>query len=389
MTELKRIAILTGGGDVPGLNAAIKAVAQRCHQDGVELVGIRRGWQGMVDLEPDGDARDAEILVPLTAQRVRTIDRTGGTMLHSSRTNPAKMKEKVLPPGFDKDAHQPNPNGTWDVSDRVMKTLARLGVDALTVIGGDDTLSYAARLDSLGWPTVGIPKTMDNDVSGTEYCIGFSTAVTRSVDMITQLRTPAGSHERIAIVELFGRNSGQTALRIGYLSGADRTLICEVPFDVDRVCEYAMADQDASPSGYSMIVVSEGAHPIGGEVIQSGEPDAYGHRKLGGVGVWLAEEIRHRTGRETLNQHLGYLMRAGSPDSLDRIVAMNFGHFAYELLRKGRHGNMTALVGGCYVATPLAAVNAGARPVDVETYYDAEKYLPRMQRVEGQPMFLS
>lgn len=389
MTKLKRIAILTGGGDVPGLNAAIKAVAQRCHADGVELIGIRRGWQGMVDLEPDGDGRDSEILVQLDVDRVRTIDRTGGTILHSSRTNPAKMKEKVLPEGFDKNTHQPNPNGSWDVSDRVMASLDRLGVDALTVIGGDDTLSYAAKLDSLGWPTVGIPKTMDNDVSGTEYCIGFSTAVTRSVDMITQLRTPAGSHERIAIVELFGRNSGQTALRIGYLAGVDRTLICEVPFDVDKVCRFAMADQDASPSDYCMIVVSEGAHPVDGEIIQSGEPDAYGHRKLGGVGVWLSEQIRQRTGRETLSQHLGYLMRAGSPDSLDRIVAMNFGHLAYELLRKGRHGNMTALVGGRYVATPLAAVNAGARPVDVEAYYDAENYLPRTQRIEGQPMFLS
>ncbi len=389
MIELKRIAILTGGGDVPGLNAAIKAVARRCHEDGVELVGIRRGWQGMVDLEPGSDDRDDEILVKLTPERVRTIDRTGGTILHSSRTNPAKMTEAVLPEGFDKGSHAPGPKGTWDVSDRILGTLERLGLDALTVIGGDDTLSYAAQLDSLGWPTVGIPKTMDNDVSGTEYCLGFSTAITRSVDMITQLRTPAGSHERIAVIELFGRNSGQTALRIGYLSGADRTLICEVPFDVDKLCGFAVADQDASPSDYCIIVVSEGAHPKGGEIIESGEPDAYGHRKLGGVGVWLSEQIRQRTGRETLNQHLGYLMRAGSPDSLDRIVAMNFGHLAYDLLRKGRHGNMTALVGGRYVATPLAAVNAGARPVDVETFYDSENYLPRIQRIEDQPMFLS
>jgi 6-phosphofructokinase 1 len=343
----------------------------------------------VVDLDPDGDGRDAEILLPLTADRVRTIDRTGGTILHSSRTNPARMKEKVLPEGFDKEGHAPSPKGTWDVSDRVLKTLHRLQLDALVVIGGDDTLSYAARLDALDFPTVGIPKTMDNDVSGTEYCIGFSTAITRSVDMITQLRTPAGSHERIAVIELFGRNSGQTALRIGYLSGADRTLICEVPFDVDRICRFAAADQDANPSHYSVIVVSEGAYPAGGEVMESGEPDAYGHRKLGGVGEWLSEQIRHRTGRETLSQRLGYLMRAGSPDSLDRIVAMNFGHLAYELLRKGRHGNMTALVGGRYVATPLAAVNAGARPVDVESYYDAENYLPRTWRIEDQPMFLS
>ncbi len=389
MAKLKRVAILTGGGDVPGLNATIKTVASRCHADGVELVGIRRGWQGMVDLEPDDDSKDQEVLVHLTPDVVRTIDRTGGTMLHSSRTNPAHMSEKVLPPSFDKKKNPPSADGIWDLSPRVLATLERLGIDALTVIGGDDTLSYAARLDSLGWPTVGIPKTMDNDVSGTEYCIGFSTAVTRSVDMITQLRTPAGSHERIAVIELFGRNSGQTALRIGYLAGADRTLICEVPFDVDRVCEFAMADQDANPSHYTIIVVSEGAHPIGGRVLETGEPDAYGHRKLGGIGVWLSEEIRRRTGRETLTQALGYLMRAGSPDSLDRIVAMNFGHLAYELLRKGRHGMMTALVGGRYVATPLAAVNAGARPVDVETYYDSEQYQPRTQRVEDQPMFLT
>jgi 6-phosphofructokinase 1 len=389
MGKLQKIAILTGGGDVPGLNAAIKSVAKRCHEDGIELVGIRRGWQGMVELEPDNPDRDAELLVELGPTVVRTIDRSGGTILHSSRTNPAAMREKVLPKSFDRSAHTPKPNGKWDLSDRVLKTLERIGVDAVVVIGGDDTLSYAAHLDSLGWPTVGIPKTMDNDVSGTEYCIGFSTAVTRSVDMITQLRTPAGSHERIAVIELFGRNSGQTALRIGYLAGADRTLICEVPFDVEKVCRFATEDQDRNPSHYSIIVISEGAYPLGGEVLETGEPDAYGHRKLGGVGIWLSEQIRHRTGRETLAQRLGYLMRAGSPDSLDRIVAMNFGNLAYELLRKGRHGNMTALMGGRYVATPLAAVNAGARKVDVESYYDAEQYLPRTLRVEDQPMFLS
>ena len=389
MSKLKRVAILTGGGDVPGLNATIKTVASCCHDDDVELVGIRRGWQGMVDLCPEDDAKDSELLVTLSPDVVRTIDRTGGTILHSSRTNPARMSEKVLPKGFDAKKLAPSAQGTWDLSERVVTTLERLKIDALTVIGGDDTLSYAAHLDQLGVPTVGIPKTMDNDVSGTEYCIGFSTAVTRSVDMITQLRTPAGSHERVAVIELFGRNSGQTALRIGYLAGADRTLICEVPFDVEKVCEFAAADQDANPSYYSIVVVSEGAHPIGGRVLETGEPDAYGHRKLGGIGVWLSEEIRHRTGRETLTQALGYLMRAGSPDSLDRIVAMNFGHLAYELLRKGRHGNMTALVGGRYVATPLAAVNAGARPVDVETYYDADQYRPQTQRVEDQPMFLT
>jgi 6-phosphofructokinase len=389
MGKLQRIAVLTGGGDVPGLNAAIKAMAQRCHEDGVELVGIRRGWQGVVDLEPDSTSRDEELLIDLSEDVVRTIDRSGGTILHSSRTNPAYMKEEVLPPTFDKAKHSPNSEGVWDLSDRILKTLQRIKVDALAVIGGDDTLRYAAHLDAQGFPTVGVPKTMDNDVSGTEYCIGFSTAITRSVDMITQLRTPAGSHERIAVIELFGRNSGQTALRIGALSGADRTLICEVPFDVDRICRFAVEDQDKNPSHYCIIVVSEGAYPIGGQVLETGEPDAYGHRKLGGVGVWLSEQIRRRTARETLSQRLGYLMRAGSPDSLDRVVAMNFGNFAYDLLRKDQHGHMTSLVGGRYVATPLTVVNAGARRVDVENYYDSQRYLPRTQRVEDQPMFLT
>jgi 6-phosphofructokinase len=386
---MKRIGILTGGGDVPGLNACIKTVAMRCADEHVEILGIRKGWQGVVDLDPDNGAADEQALVKLTPNVVRTIDRFGGTMLHSARTNPSKMKEKVLPAGYVLDPAHRDAKGRYDLTARVLRTLERLRFDALVVIGGDDTLSYAARLDLEGFPTVGIPKTMDNDVTGTHYCIGFSTAVTRSVDFITDLRTPAGSHERIAIIELFGRTSGESALLTGYLSGADRVLISEVPFDVEKVVRFAREDQDANPSRYCVIVISEGAHPVGGVVMESGEPDAYGHRKLGGVGEWLSEEIRKRSGRETMVQRLAYLMRAGSPDSLDRIVAINYGNFAFELLRAGRHGVMTAIVDGCYAAVPLQRVTAGPRHVDVESFYDGERYRVKLDRVEGEPMFLA
>jgi 6-phosphofructokinase 1 len=386
---MKRIGILTGGGDVPGLNACIKTVALRCAEHGVELLGIRRGWQGVVDLDPDHPEHFEPVLVKLTPQVVRTIDRYGGTMLHSSRTNPSKMKEKVLPSGYVRDETHRDAKGRYDLTARVLRALGRLELEALVVIGGDDTLSYAARLDVEGFPTVGIPKTMDNDVTGTHYCIGFSTAVTRSVDFITGLRTPAGSHERIAIVELFGRNSGETALLTGYLSGADRVLISEVPFEVDKVARLLAQDQDENPSHYSVLVVSEGAHAVGGKILEAGEPDAYGHRKLGGIGEWISEELRHRTGRETLVQKLGYLMRAGSPDSLDRLVATNYGNLAFQLLNQGRHGVMTAIVDGCYTAVPLQRVAAGPRAVDVENYYDREQYRVRIDRVEGAPMFLA
>jgi 6-phosphofructokinase len=386
---MKRIGILTGGGDVPGLNAVIKTVVQRCVEDRIRVTGILRGWQGIVEVDPDEESSRNAYTVPLRLETVRTVDRTGGTILHSSRTNPGHIKEKALPEGLDAAAFPRDDKGYYDLTARVLENLQRLEIDALVVTGGDDTLGYAARLGREGFPVVGVPKTMDNDVSGTEYCIGFSTAITRSVDMISDLRTPAGSHERIAVIELFGRNSGATALYAGYLSGADRVLISEVDFDLEKVCAMLVADQDESPSRYAVAVISEGAKPIGGAIMERGEPDPYGHRKLGGIGEWLALQIEARSGRQCLNQRLAYLMRSGHPDSVDRMVGINFGHLAYDLLRDGRHSRMTALQRGAYTTVPLSSVEAGSRSVDVEAYYDAHEYRPRVKRIEGLPLFLS
>jgi 6-phosphofructokinase len=383
---MRRLAILTGGGDVPGLNVVIKTVCTRAFGAGVQVLGLRNGWHGIVAVQPDDPDSRARYTLPLDADRVRPVDRFGGTILHSSRTNPGDMREKDFPGHLDPANWEKNEQGRRDVTDLVISNLEALGIDAIVVTGGDDTLSYAARLHAAGFPVIGVPKTMDNDVWGTDYCLGFSTAVTRSVDLINQLRTPAGSHERISIVELFGRNSGATALYTGLLAGADRVLVSEVPFDTERVAELLASDQDTNPSHYSICVVSEGAHPSDGEVMQGGEEDAYGHKKLGGVGAWLAREIRHRTGRETLEQKLAYLMRSGAPDSLDRMVGMVFGTMAFEAILDGQSGLLTAVVDGHYRAVPLAEVREGARPANVGDYYDAESYRPRLRALSGRAL---
>lgn len=386
---MKRIGILTGGGDVPGLNVVIKTVVRHAAERGVEVLGIRNGWHGILAVQPDREESRSRYTLPLGADDVRAIDRFGGTILHSSRTNPGAVREKDVPEGVDPAEGTPDEKGRRDFTPVVQRNLAALGVDALVVTGGDDTLGYAARLHEAGFPVVGVPKTMDNDVVGTEYCLGFSTAVTRSVDLINQLRTPAGSHERIAVIELFGRNSGATALYVGMLSAVDRILVSEVPFDTDRVARMLVEDQDRSPSSYAMCVVSEGAHPEGGEIFQSGKEDAYGHKKLGGIGEWLADEIKSRTGRATLNQKLAYLMRSGSPDSLDRTVGLAYGSMAYELLHEGRSGLMTAVVDARYQAVPLVKVSAGARPANVEDYYDRQSYRAKLTALEGKSLILA
>jgi 6-phosphofructokinase len=386
---MRRIGILTGGGDVPGLNVVIKAVAQRCFAAGQEILGIRKGWQGIVEVDPDSSASREAYTRPLDPLFTRLIDRSGGTILHSSRTNPGEMRDKELPANLDVSAYLPDARGRRDLTPLVLHNLERLGVDALVVTGGDDTLGYAAKLHAAGFPVVGVPKTMDNDVMGTDYCLGFSTAITRSVDMIHDLRTPAGSHERIAVVELFGRSSGATALYVGLLAAADRVLVSEVPFETDRLCRMLVEDQDRNPSNYALAVLSEGAKAIGGTVVESGQEDAFGHRKLGGVGEWLCHEIEAITGRQTLYQRLAYLMRSGKPDSLDRIVGLSFGSFAYDLLHTGRSGYMTAIVDGRYEAVPLAVVGTGARPANVEVYYDRENYRPRLEGIEGRSILLA
>jgi 6-phosphofructokinase len=382
-----RIGILTGGGDVPGLNPCIKAVVTRAQEFGWEALGFRRGWAGPLHVDPQDAASLREHTIVLDANTVHGIDRTGGTILHTSRTNPGKVLAKDLPEAL-KANFDPESGVRIDCTDHVMATLDKLGIGALVAIGGDDTLSYAARLHREGMNVMACPKTMDNDVYGTDFCIGFGTAVSRSVELIDVLRTPTGSHERIAVVELFGRNSGETALISGFLAGADRVLISEVPFNVDRLAELIMADKAANPSNYAVIVVSEGASMIGHEIIEMGEPDPYGHRKLGGIGQVLGEALKQRTGQGIVNQSLAYLMRAGAPAALDRMVATAFGTMAVQLLEAGQTGLMMALRDGNYETVPVDTCVQGEKRVDVGELYDPDGYRPIIRRVHGKPMFL-
>lgn len=379
--------MLTGGGDVPGLNPCMKVMVNRAIEAGHEVVGIRRGWAGLLYYDPNGPEQQPEWVIPLNKNSVRTIDRFGGTFLHTSRTNPSKVKPADVP-NFLQGENAPGDGGTVDCTPHVIKVIERLGIDVLATIGGDDTLSYACRMHREGVPTVGIPKTMDNDVYGTDYCIGFSTAVTRSVEAISDLRTPAGSHERIGVVELFGRNSGESVLISSYLSAADRAVIAEVPFDMERLAELAARDREDNPSKYAMVVISEGATVAGGEIIEHGEADAYGHRKLGGIGQITAERIKELTGINTLYQSLGYLMRGGPPDSLDRMVAMSYANLAIDLILKRDTGRMVSLQSGVYTAVPMDVITRKQKRVDVEELYDTEEYRPKVAHQMGKPMFL-
>ncbi|MEJ2487382.1 MAG: 6-phosphofructokinase, partial [Anaerolineales bacterium] len=327
-----KIGVLTGGGDVPGLNPCIKALVYRAIDEGHQVVGFRRGWWGPLHYNPDDPKSKDLCTINLDKQNTRKIDRTGGTFLHTSRTNPSKVHPDEVPEFLKSQYTESDPSNIMDLTKPVLKNLEHLGIDVLVPIGGDDTLGYGARLFEENFPIVAIPKTMDNDVFGTDYCIGFSTAVTRSVQFIHQLRTSTGSHERIAVIELFGRYSGQTALISGYLAGADRTLIPEVPFDPDHLAELIKKDHQNNPSHYAMLAISEGATFIDGEMIQTGAADAFGHKKLGGIGLLTAEELKSRTGINTLYQQLGYLMRSGAPDSLDLMVAVTFANMAMDLI---------------------------------------------------------
>ncbi len=380
-----RIGILTGGGDVPGLNPCIKAVVTRVHEQGHEVVGIRRGWGGLVGTDLDDPTTVEANLMPLDLNRVRTIDRTGGTVLHSSRTNPGRMPRREVPEFLTPRAEG---DGPFDFTDHVLRVIEAAGIDVLIPIGGDDTLSYGLRMHEEGVPTIAIPKTMDNDVHGTDYCIGFSTAITRGVQFIHNLRTSVGSHERIAVVELFGRYSGETSLITAYLAGVDRALISEVPFDIDRVSELIMADKRSNPSGYAMLTISEGATILGGEMMLSGEADAYGHRKLGGIGELTGALIKERTGEGIINQQVGYLMRSGSPDSLDLMVATNYAVMAADLALDGSTGRMVALRGGTYTSVPISVTGEGVKRVDIDELYDSAAYRPLVRHVRGKPMFL-
>src|SRR6478672_2731734 len=316
-----KIGILTGGGDVPGLNACIKAVVGRATSEGHQVIGIRRGWAGLLDTDPENPLAVQVGTMTLDPATVRTIDRSGGTFLHTSRMNPAKVKP-ANEPAFLRGGR--TDDAPRDHTAHVLRVIERLGISALISIGGDDTLSFGLRLHQEGVPVVAIPKTMDNDVHGTDYCIGFSTAVTRGVEFIHALRTSTGSHERIAVVELFGRYSGETSLITAYLAGVDRAVISEVPFDVERLSRLLVADKRANPSNYAMVTISEGATIAGGEMVLSGTEDAFGHRKLGGIGAATGDLIGRITGEGIVLQQVAYLMRSGSPDSLDLMVATNY-----------------------------------------------------------------
>lgn len=380
-----RIGILTGGGDVPGLNPCIKAVVNRVHEAGHEVIGIRRGWGGLATTNLDDPATIEANFITLTPSVVRTVDRSGGTFLHSSRTNPGKMPTKDVPDFL---LDQAEGDGPHDFTPHALKVLEHMGIDVLIPIGGDDTLSYGLRMHQEGVPTIAIPKTMDNDVHGTDYCIGFSTAITRGVQFIHNLRTSTGSHERIAVVELFGRYSGETSLITAYLAGVDRALISEVPFDIDRLSELLVADKARNPSGYAMCTISEGATIEGGDMMLSGEADAYGHRKLGGIGLRTGELIKERTGHDIVYQQVGYLMRSGSPDSLDLMVATNFAVMAADLALDGSTGRMVALRNGTYSSVPISVTGEGVKRVDIDELYDTANYRPKVRHVRGKPMFL-
>jgi len=383
-----KIGILTGGGDVPGLNPAIKAAVYRATEEGHEMAGIRCGWAGLLNFNPDDPASYNENILHLTKANTRTIDRTGGTYLHTSRTNPAKVKPKEVPE-FLKSSSQPAENEkTVDCTKHILHVLDHLKIEALIVIGGDDTLSYAVRLHKEGFPVVCIPKTMDNDVHGTDYCIGFSTAVTRSVEFIHALRTPTGSHERIAVVELFGRYSGETSLISAYLAGVDRAIISEIDFDTDKLVKFLTDDRNQNPSKYAIMTISEGAKPIGGQMIMSGEADAYGHKKLGGIGDYVAREIEQRSGIRTVYQQLAYLMRSGAPDALDLMVSSSYGYLATDLILKKQSGRMVALRDGKYTTVSANIITDGKKRVDVDELYDVDYYRPKVAHLLGKPMFL-
>ena len=384
----KRIGILTGGGDVPGLNAAIKSFVWRLADEGHEIVGLRRGWSSLLNIIPEEDADNSAWIMPLNRQNTRAIDRTGGTVLHTSRVNPAISKPEHLPLHLRSQMGTPDERGRVDMTAAAIRTIEFLRLDAIVALGGDGTLTFARQLDQEGVPLIAIPKTMDNDVYGTDYCLGFSTAVTRSVTFINDLRTGAGSHERYLVVELFGRYSGETCLLAAYLSSADRAIIAEVPFDKDKLYEMLARDRRDNPSNYAVVAISEGATMIGGEMIETGEADAYGNRRLGGVGGVLSDFLETKTKDKAIYQRLAYLMRSGAPDSLDQLVAFNFGSLAADLVKRNETGKMIAVVDGRYTAVPVEIGGTAKKRVDVERFYDADEYRPKIADVMGMPMFL-
>ncbi len=386
------IAILTGGGDVPGLNPAIRAVTIRANREGYRVIGLRRGWAGVTELIRDQKADNSNNYIILTDDIVNKAGRTGGTFLHSSRTRPSHMpKEKVpyhLQSTYNKEVN--------DLTPEIIKNLEWLSVDYLIPIGGDDTLSYAVRLYQEGIKVVAIPKTMDNDVPGTDYCIGFSTCITRTIMMSNNLRTSAGSHERILVMEVFGRYTGFTAMLPTMAGSANRCVIPEYRFEIDHLTELLVEDRNTNPSNYSVVLVSEGSMFTGGEMVfQEGEKDMFGHSKLGGIGDLVSSEIKQRTAQfnhgrtiNVINQKLGYLVRGGDPDAVDSIVPMAYGNLALDLIMGGFHGRLVVLKNGRYDDVPLDVVTSSKKVVNIEKYYNTKRLRPHYHRFEMKPFFL-
>lgn len=387
------IGILTGGGDVPGLNPAIRAVTFRALREGYRVVGIRRGWGGLVDYQLDNQIDNSAHVQTLTEDLVNRAGRTGGTFLHTSRTLPARLPRTAVPQHlraqYDDDIN--------DVTPHVLDAIEAIGIDYLIPIGGDDTLSYAERLHREGIRIVGIPKTMDNDVPGTDYCIGFSTCVTRTIELTHTLRTTAGSHERLLVIEVFGRYAGFTAMLPTMAGAADRCVIPEQPFEMTHLTRLLVDDRNHHPSGYAVVLVSEGAMMLdeAGMSFEGQEKDQYGHRKLGGIGDKVAAQLKELSPEfnkgkriNVVNQRLGYLVRCGNPDAIDSIVPMAYGNLALDLILKNRSGQLIALRNGCYANVPIDIVSSRKKIVTVDKYYNTERLRPKYETFRDQPMFI-
>jgi 6-phosphofructokinase len=387
------IGILTGGGDVPGLNPAIRGVTYRAIREGYQVLGIRRGWAGLVDLIPDKDADNSANVTVLTEEMVNRAARTGGTFIHSSRTRPSNLPRAVVPPHLaDKYTDEIN-----DVTPEVVKNLEFLNVDYLIPIGGDDTLSYGQRLHEEGVPVVAIPKTMDNDVPGTDYCIGFSTCVTRTIELTHKLRTAAGSHERFLVIEVFGRYAGFTAMLPTMAGAADRCVIPEHPFDAEQLCSLLLKDRENNPSSYAVVLVSEGATMKDDKEMsfEGGEKDQFGHRKLGGIGDRVSAKLKELSPKlnqgkriNVVSQRLGYLVRCGDPDAIDSIVPMAYGNLALNLVLKGSSGRLVCLRNGCYDNVPIEVITETKKVVDLTKYYNVDRLRPKYETLERHPLFI-
>jgi 6-phosphofructokinase 1 len=391
-TKKGTIGILTGGGDVPGLNPAIRAITIRARREGYRVLGIRRGWAGLIDLVRDDDANRSELVLELTEEIVNKAGRTGGTFLHTSRTRPSHVPKDAVPEHL-RDRYRDDVN---DLSRETLENLEWLGIDTLIPIGGDDTLSYAAWLHQQGVRVIAIPKTMDNDVPGTDYCIGFSTCVTRTIEMTHALRTSAGSHERFLVIEVFGRYAGFTSLLPTMAGAANRCVIPEHKFDVERLTELLVQDRYSNPSKYSVVLVSEGATFHGIDMVfEKEERDMFGHKKLGGVGDVVSERLKELSPKfnkgqriNVINQRLGYLVRCGNPDALDSIVPMAFGNLAMDLVLEGAAGRLVCVQKGRYENVPIDVVTSRKKLVDVKKYYDTNRLRPVYEKFESKPLFI-